>query len=214
MKHTHTGPALTAGAVLVFLILLSAHSDNIGHAAADVASRPASWRAERRTGFAAAGLKPAGSVELALEPAWSTVAVGEVVSLTVVAHAGDQAFVAADVDIRYPPGLLEVVQPDGTPTAAIEPVEPLQDFVNQVDRLNGRILYAAGLFAGTASGDVTLARIRFRALQSAPRVLVALADGTVSDADGKFVTGTLVSARVRIGAAGEELYLPLLWRGR
>jgi len=164
----------------------------------------------------AAARRPLGLVDLAIEPASAQVQPGEMVTLTLIAHAGDQPFVAADADIRFPPATLRVVSPMGEPATAIEPLPPLLAFYNQVDNAAGRILYAAGLFTGSASGDVPLARIRFLALDWSPRANVNLVDGTVADASGRFVTGSLSGAWIAIVPEGgfRYRYLPLIFGAR
>lgn len=163
-----------------------------------------------------ASVQPLGLVDLAIEPSSAQVQPGQVVTLTLIAHAGDQPFVAADADIRFPPQILRVVSPTGEPATAIEPLPPMPAFYNQVDNSAGRILYAAGLFTGSASGDVPLARIRLLALDWTPGANVSLVDGTVSDASGRFVTGTLSGARVVVAPEGgfRHRYFPLIFRTR
>jgi len=156
--------------------------------------------------------QPRGLVNLALAPDSVQIAPGEVFTLTLIAHAGDQPFVAMDADIRFPPQYLEVVGPDGQPTTTVEPLPPLVGFFNQVDNTTGRILYGAGLFIGDVSGDVSIAQVRFRALHAVPAIQVKMLDGTVSDESGKFVTGSLSGAQVSILPAGgfKYRYLPLV----
>ncbi|PKO21106.1 MAG: hypothetical protein CVU38_16430 [Chloroflexi bacterium HGW-Chloroflexi-1] len=160
----------------------------------------------------AAGWRPQGTVDLGLKPEMIQVAPGDIFTLTLMAYAGDQAFVAMDADIRFPPQIMQVVGPDGQPATEIEPQPPLNDYYNQVDNAAGRILYGAGLIGSEVSGDVTIAWVRFKALQAIPRATVDMVDGTVSDRAGKFVTGSLSGAQVAIVPAGGFRYrfLPLV----
>ena len=113
---------------------------------------------------------PADLVALSLQPSVTTIAAGDRVTLTLMAHAGAQAFVALDADIRFPPDVLQVVGPDGAPATAIQPLPTLSTLLrNDADNATGRILYGAGLFAGTASGDVAVALIPFRLAPGAGR---------------------------------------------
>jgi len=161
---------------------------------------------------ATAGSQPRGLVNLALAPDSAEIAPGEIFTLTLMAYAGDQPFVAMDADIRFPAQYLEVVGPDGQPATTVEPLPPLIGFFNQVNNTTGRILYGAGLFLGDVRGDVPIAQLRFRALHAIPTALISLVDGTVSDETGKFVTGSLSGAQVSILPAGgfKFRYLPLV----
>jgi hypothetical protein len=165
------------------------------------------------TGLAAQGGRRSadGVVAVSLLPALNSVRLGEVFTITLMATAGTQPFVALDADIRYPPNVLQVVGPNGQPASAIEPLPALSTVLtNRVDNSAGRILYGAGLFDSTASGDVAIARIRFRVLRPEYAALIHLADVTVADPAGKFVTGPLSDAQAVI--EGTALYLPLLIR--
>lgn len=157
----------------------------------------------------------AGTVDLALEPARVQVAPGETFTLTLIAHAGNQPFVVLDVDIRFPPALLQVVGPDGEPVTEIQALPPVDTLsINRVNNTTGRILYGAGVefLAAPVNGNVPLAHIRFKALQVAPVAEIRLVDGEVSDEDGKHVTGPLLGTSVRIGDPGWILYQPLIQR--
>jgi hypothetical protein len=159
----------------------------------------------------ASGDLDAGSVAVSLLPAVSSVRPGEVFTVTLRAAAGSQPFVALDADIRYPPNVLQVVGPSGQPASEIEPLPGLSTVLtNRADNATGRILYGAGLFEGEASGDVPIARVRFRALRAGYAALVHLADVTVAAPDGRFVTGPLSDAQAVI--EGRAIYLPLLIR--
>jgi hypothetical protein len=153
-----------------------------------------------------------GTVDVALEPGTTQATVGVPFTLTLMAHAHDQPFVALDADIRFPPHLLQVIGPDGQPATTIEPLPPLSAFYNRVDNVAGRILYAAGVMLSTVSGDIQVAQIRFLPLAPVTRAQVELVDVTVSDRTGKFVTGSLTSAQVNIEPVGgfRYLYLPML----
>jgi len=167
-----------------------------------------------KRGRGASSYKPQGSVALALEPASVQVAPGDFFTLTLTAHAGAQSFVAMDADIRFSPEFLQVVGADGQPATSIKSLAPMIGFFNQADNAAGRILYGAGLFTGAVSGDVAIAQVRFRAVQAVPQARIDLVDGTVSDPEGKFVTGSLSSAQAAIIPAGgfKQRYIPLLLR--
>ncbi len=156
--------------------------------------------------------RPRGTVDVALEPGFIQATVGVPFTLTLMAHAHDQPFVALDADIRFPPNLLQIIGADGQPATTIEPLPPMPAFFNRVDNVSGRILYAAGVLGSTVSGDIQVAQIRFLPLAPLTTLQVILADVTVADQTGKFVTGSLTSAQVSIQPVGgfRHLYLPML----
>ena len=161
---------------------------------------------------AASQVAPAGTVALALTPATVFVAPSETFTVTLIARAGDQPFVAMDADIRFPPALLQVVGPDGAPATAIQALPPLTEVMNQANNGTGRILFGAGTFGDPVSGDLPLAKIRFRALEAALPADIQMVDGSVADAGGKWVTGPLSGAQVWIAPAFSFGYLPLIMR--
>jgi hypothetical protein len=169
------------------------------------------------TARAAAAL-PEGVVALALEPPSLTVLSGEVFTITLMAHAGDQPFVGLDADIRFPPDALQVVGTDGQPATQIEPSGTLTVLSNSANNVTGRILYGAGVASDVPplTGDVTVARLHFRALRTAPRLSVAMVDGTVSDPTGLFVTGQLSGAQVTVAPANDFrfIYIPVILRSK
>ncbi len=140
-------------------------------------------------------------------------AAGEWVTLTLMAHAGAQEFVALDADIRFPPGLLQVIGPDGKPATAILPLPALSTLMrNDADNAAGRILYGAGLPNGVASGDVAVALLRFPLAPGGSAAVVHLHDASVAAADGRDVTGTLTDARAI--SRGGLRYFPLVFGGQ
>lgn len=163
---------------------------------------------------ASAPASPRGSVAVALEPASTEVLVGDTFTLTLMAHAGTQPFVALDGEIEFPAGVLQVVSADGQPATEIEPLADLPTvLVNRVDNTRGRIIYGAGvpLTGAPVSGDVAVARIRFRALAGSPGAPVRLLDVTVADPSGKWVQGPLSGALVTIKIPFSRfIYLPLV----
>lgn len=166
----------------------------------------------------AAAAAPDGLVALALEPALLTVRPGEVFTVTLTAHAGDQPFVALDADIRFPPDALQVVGADGQPAMQIEPLGVLAAVINSADNSAGRILYGAGIPSDVSplTGDVMVARLHFRALRAAPRLSVNIVDGTVSDPTGMWVTGPLSGTQVTIAPSNRIrfVYMPLILRAK
>ena len=166
----------------------------------------------------AAAASPDGLVALALEPALLTVQPGEVFTVTLMAHAGDQPVVALDADIRFPPDALRVVGADGQPAMQIEPLGVMAPVINSADNSAGRILYGAGISSDVSplTGDVMVARLHFRALRTAPRLSVNIVDGTVSDPTGKFVTGPLSGTQVTVAPSNgiRFVYMPLILRSK
>lgn len=153
-----------------------------------------------------------GLVAVALEPSTLQTAPGEVITLTLMAHAGAQPFVSIDADIRFPADVLQVVGDDGQPATQIEPLGSLAVLVNSVDNNIGRVIYGAGEFGDPLSGDVAIARIHFRALRAAAQANVGIVDGSVSDSAGKFITGALSGSQVAVVPPGgfQYRYLPLI----
>ncbi len=158
----------------------------------------------------AAAAWPDGAVALALEPAALTVQSGEVFTVTLTAHAGDQPFVALDADMRFPPAALQLVGPNGQPATLIEPLGEMSELINTADNSAGRILYGAGVPYGASPlvGDVALARLHFRVLRSACSLSVKIVDGTVADPTGLFVTGPLSGTQVKaVPSNGHSVHL-------
>ncbi len=154
----------------------------------------------------------ANVVTLALEPARLRVAPGDIFTLTLTAHAGQQPIVALDADIRFPPAVLQVVGPEGAPATTIQALPPFTELANRVNNTTGRILFGAGTFEDPLTGDLPVALIRFRALGDRPWALIEIVDGSVADETGKWVTGPLRGARVVIGDSAPAIYLPVIHR--
>lgn len=172
----------------------------------------ASGDIEVTTTLAAAASVPQDLVNLALEPAAVAVEPGDIFTLTLMAHAGAQAFVAMDTIIRFPAANLQVVGPDGLPTTQIESLSLLDDLINQVDNTQGRILYGVGSFTHTVSGNVPLARLRLKAVSPASRMRIDLVDATVSDDTGMYVTGSLSGAVATYGTPINLVFLPIVFK--
>ncbi len=108
---------------------------------------------------------PAGSAQMGIAPALSTVAVGDVFSVTVVISAGAVAVDGADAYLDFDPGRLQVVDSTGVVTSAVYANGPL-DLVlkNTADNSAGQIGFSAGKLTGAApSGSFSLATIYLRA---------------------------------------------------
>jgi hypothetical protein len=172
----------------------------------------ASGDIEVTTTLAAAASVPQDLVNLALEPASVAVEPGDIFTLTLMAHAGAQAFVAMDTIIRFPAANLQVVGPDGLPATQIESLSSLDDLINQVDNTQGRILYGAGSLTTSVSGNVPLARLRLKAVSPANRMPIDLVDPTVSDEFGVSVLGSLSGSVATYGTPINLVFLPVAFK--
>ncbi len=100
-----------------------------------------------------------GTVGLSIQPANTTVVVGQEFTLDIVVEAGAQPVDAVDAFVDFDPALLQVLE--------LIPGTTLPTILQSVfDNTAGQIDYAAGrpLGDGPASGTFTLATIRFRAV--------------------------------------------------
>lgn len=158
----------------------------------------------------AAVSRPQSLVDLALEPASVAVEAGDIFTLTLVAHAGTQPFVAMDTRISFPAANLQVVGPDGLPAAAIESLSSFGEMINSVDNSQGEILYGIYSFTTSLSGDVSLARMRFKVIAPANRMRIDLIDATVSDDAGRDVLGNLSGSMATSGSTTRLIYLPII----
>jgi hypothetical protein len=153
---------------------------------------------------------PQGSVALAIEPAHVAVESDETFTLTVVAHAEGQPFVALDVEIRFPATQLQIIQIDGTPATQVEPASPQYVLYNHVDNAQGTINYSAGILGDPASGNMDVARLRFKVVRDAAMMPIDFGEVLISDPDGKWVTGSLSGGMAVMNRLRRLIYLPVI----
>jgi len=154
---------------------------------------------------------PQGSVALAIEPAHVAVESAETFTLTVVAHAEGQPFVALDVEIRFPATQLQIIQADGTPATQVEPASAQYVLYNHVDNAQGTINYSAGILGDPASGDMDVARLRFKVVRDAATMPIDFGEVLISDPSGAWVTGRLSGAIALMTKLRRPLYLPVIY---
>jgi Cohesin domain len=112
-----------------------------------------------------------GTVIVNLNPSSSSVATGQIFTVDIQIVAGAQQVDAAEIHLTFDQTYLQVVNAAGNPVQQIEDLSgwdaPLANHV-YTDTAPARILFAAGILgSGTKpSGTFSLARIRFKALQS------------------------------------------------
>jgi len=148
---------------------------------------------------------------LAIEPAHVAVESDETFTLTVVAHAEGQPFVALDVEIRFPATQLQIIQADGTPATQVEPASAQYVLYNHVDNAQGTINYSAGILGDPASGDMDVARLRFKVVRDAATMPIDFGEVLISDPSGAWVTGRLSGAIALMTKLRRPLYLPVIY---
>lgn len=108
-------------------------------------------------GSAPFGLLSSGTVDLTLNPAATTVDIGQEFDVTVRVEAGTQTVDGAAAYLTFDPELLEVVSVTAGTSLSVE-------LRNDYDNTEGRVNFAAGKLSAFPSGTFTLATVRFRAL--------------------------------------------------
>jgi len=104
--------------------------------------------------------------DIALLPPNAQVAPGEVFTLTVTVDPHGEAIQAADVFIQFNPALLQVVDGNGQPADAVQPIydDLSMLLANRVDNTNGIIAYAAmEITPYVPTGTLCLFKIPLRA---------------------------------------------------
>ena len=104
-------------------------------------------------------------VSIGIQPAIKTASLNEVFEVNIIVSAGAQQVDSADVSLRFDPSVLRVVGPDSAEATRVVGGSQLpEELMNQVDNNAGTIAYSAGHLTGTASGEIILATVRFKAL--------------------------------------------------
>ena len=171
-------------------------------------AEPETWNLERATSLLT------GAVSLSLAPASTVAAVGDVIALDVVADAGVQPVDAAELHLDYDPAVLQVVDAAGDPATEIEPGTALPTvFLNSVDPARGWADYlASSLGSSPASGEFTVATLRFKVLQAGKTwVRFSFSDWRLTDAtyQAQSVLGSVEAAQVQ-ATARYDIYLPVI----
>jgi hypothetical protein len=146
--------SITCLTLLLALTLMSTSPVFGSEAAADHPRRPPLQHA---------GAGVSGTVDLFIQPASTTVEVGQEFAVDIVVQAGQQPVDAVDAFVDFDPALVQVLE--------IMPGTALPTFLqSSFDNTTGQINYSAGrpLVNGPASGTFTLATIRLRALAPTP----------------------------------------------
>jgi len=156
----------------------------------------------------------AGAVSLRLVPTSTVAAVGDVIVLDVVADAGAQPVDAAELHLDFDPAALQVVDAAGDPATEIEPSIALPTvFLNSVDPARGWADYlASSLGSSPASGEFTVARLRFKVLQAGGTwVRFSFSDWRLTDMtyQAQSVLGSVEAAQVQ-ATAKYDIYLPVI----
>ena len=108
------------------------------------------------------------TVSLSLTPTSTQSLIGDVIILDVLAEAGGAQVDTAEVHLDFDPALVQLVDANGDPATVIEPGAALPIvFQNRADPARGHIDYiASSLGSAPASGQFTMARLRFRLVQT------------------------------------------------
>jgi hypothetical protein len=159
----------------------------------------------------------AGSVSLRLAPGTTAATEGEIVTLQVMAAAGEQQVDSVQLHLDFDPAALQIVDESGEPSAEIMPGSTLPTvFHNRVDVGRGWVDYLASSLEGSpASGDFVVGTLHFRVLKAGESwVRFSLSDwrGTDLVYRGVSVLGDLEAARVQ-ATAERRIYLPMVLQG-
>ena len=149
--------------------------------------------------------RPAAGVDFEVIPARQQVAVGDPVTVTLVADAGEQAIVGADVRLTYDPRLLAGIR--SIPSTAFDLV-----LINSFG--GGELRFSAATFGAPVDGRIELTTLVFRALRETPGAELHLAEVDATDADGRSVVGGARDGWVKIGSGFPRWFLPLVLRMR
>lgn len=111
-----------------------------------------------------------GGVALRLVPAAPILQRGELVELEARADATGQSFDAVSIYLDFDPATLLVVDASGQPTTTITPGQFSASEVveNRADNSAGRIDFTGVALGDPRTGDLLVARLRFRAVGAAP----------------------------------------------
>ena len=155
-----------------------------------------------------------GTVSLRLVPAAALVSAGDVITVDVVAGAGAQPVDAVEIHLDFDPTLLQVVDASGTPATQVQPGTALPIVLgNAVDPVRGRVDFvASSVGSSPASGQFTIARVRFKALQlgqAEVRFSLSSWRSTEIISQGASVLGDVEAAEFVIVGA-EKAYLPVI----
>ena len=180
-------------------------------------------------GRAAAGIaaSPIGTVseaKLSLQPASSSVRVGEILTLEIVADTGTENADTVAAYVDFDPARLEVVDAAGNPASAIEFNAAVfgSATLNLVDNTAGRIDFSATKFTNPyLSGVFTAATIRFKAKAVTPGTRVQFVRSHSGDRIGwsdlwKFgskLDAVFANSTVQVrpsNALDHVIYLPLV----
>jgi hypothetical protein len=153
-----------------------------------------------------------GTVGIAMEPALTTVSVGDQFDLDVRIDAGAEGVVVADVYINFEPSDLEVVE--------IRDGQQLTMIAKRYDNSTGTIDIAAGTLSTPVTGTFVLATLRFRARASTQGSTTAVVFSTtdprgtvVKDESDHNLLGTPNDATVSITTATTySIFLPSIMR--
>ncbi len=113
------------------------------------------------------GIAQAKTVTMALDPASKTAAVGEVFTVNIGVDAGAQTIDVVEAFLDFNPGVLRVVDVNGTETNSVVAGNALSvGLRNTVDNTLGQIGYGAGRPPGSQAptGSFVLATLRFKAV--------------------------------------------------
>ncbi len=156
----------------------------------------------------------AGSVSLRLVPTDTQTIEGEIISLQVVATAGEQQVDGAQVYVDFEPAAMQFVDPAGEPAMEIEPGTALPTvLLNSVDPARGWAGYmASSLGSSPISGEFIVATLRFKVLEAGRTwVRFSFSDWRLTDMtyQAQSVLGSVEAAQVQ-ATAKYDIYLPVI----
>jgi len=160
------------------------------------------------------GLSGAEGAGLSLIPSNSSVQVGDIFTMDVVADTGAGAADTVDAYLDFDPIYLEVVDESGAPATSIEANIDLFDFVtfNAADNTTGQINFSATRLDASLTGNFTAATIRFRAKAAvdATDVIFVRSGARISELyqSGEPLNAALTNATVTITSACPDFVDP------
>jgi hypothetical protein len=161
----------------------------------------------------------AGTVDVSVEPPTATLEIGRTGDVTVTLHAGEQAIIGGEFDLRFDTGFLAVVDAlpdqDGVQVEPVGPFSEAEVLKNEVDAVGGegRVRYGVGTFGDPISGEIPLARIQFRGLTPTIGTGLHFDSADASDAGATSVIGEVTGATVIVTGDLQRHYLPLVVGG-
>ena len=157
-------------------------------------------------------LAQTGTAPFSLDPASTTLAVNDTVTISIKADASDQPVDTAQAVLNFDPNVLQVVDDNGNPATSIDSGPTLtsgtwrDQLLNSADNASGQIEFAAGKGSGgtDATTEFVLATIRFKGLSPSGSANVTFDAGSALNTKAFFqgieVTGPVSNATLSVAS--------------